>query len=89
MKSLVNTTEYCGLLIDVHGVFETCIAGEPDLAAAYYGTCQYDVCINQGDIPSAKTAACGSLSAFATECLSRGYGSVEWRSAANCRESLL
>ncbi|KAI0218724.1 hypothetical protein LSAT2_029593 [Lamellibrachia satsuma] len=84
MKSLVNTSAYCGLLLGTNNVFEACIAGEPALAVSYFGICQYDVCANQGNLEVAKKAACGSLNAFASECLARGYGSVHWRPIANC-----
>ena len=85
MKTDVLTNQYCGLITDTSGVFKACIAANPTAAAGYMENCRYDVCANQDNADNAKAAACGSLEAFATQCLDKGFVS-DWRLVAGCRK---
>ena len=66
-------------------MFKACIASNPILANGHLENCRYDVCANQDNPTNAKAAACGSLEAFATNCLNKGFPS-DWRTIAGCRK---
>ncbi|KAI0218722.1 Zonadhesin [Lamellibrachia satsuma] len=84
MAATVSSDAYCGLMGKPDGIFRNCIRRAPDLANSNRENCQFDACANMGNVTSVKRAVCGTLEAFSVQCSDRGYGQVDWRTAANC-----
>ena len=85
----VASNDYCGLLDDTNGVFGNFIDKLTAMAAEYRANCEFDVCVNMDDAMLAKRMACGTLETFAAVAFDKGYGQLDWRTAAGCGKFII
>ena len=85
----VAGNDYCGLLDDTNGVFGNFIDKLTAMAAEYRANCEFDVCVNMDDAMLAKKMACGTLQTFAAVAFDKGYGQLDWRTAAGCGKFII
>ena len=84
IEDIIETNEYCGLIVDASEVFAPCIANPNVPELMIFENCVYDVCAVANDTVAMKYTACRSLEAFVQLCQSEGHV-ADWRDIAECR----
>ncbi|XP_054031516.1 IgGFc-binding protein [Dryobates pubescens] len=77
-KLMIQSNEYCGLITDPNGPFQSCHSVvNPQ---SYSEACQYDLC----ELHLDNAALCENLQAYADVCQAAGVQLTPWRNATFC-----
>ncbi|XP_041099861.1 zonadhesin-like, partial [Polyodon spathula] len=77
-KEIIESKNYCGLIIDDHGPFKKCHSKVAP--RDYFVNCVYDLCELNMDVD----ALCKSLQSYADMCQAQGVDIPPWRNSTFC-----